>query len=758
MTYPSKSYSRRDFIVTTAAYAAGFALTVVNSSRKAVAASTNAQPWANPLPLGQGELSAWVAIAPDDTVTIRVATPEIGNGVMTQGAMTVTEELCCDWSKVRAEFASANRDYREGSVYSAGSGDLPFFAGHSTNENRQFTLLQAGASARERLKAAAARIWRVAASEIETKDSVLTHSKSGRTLRYGEVAAQAAEVQLEQEPTIKPQSDWTFLGKASPAKLNLPQIVVGKASYGIDVQLPGMVYAALLQSPVQGGKLKHLEAQAVMGLPGVRAVVSVDPSESRGSPVKSQAPYGLGLSRAQSAVAVIADHYWQAKKALEALPVEWEDGDGAKWKSTDQVYQAALSSLDSPGEKVEREVGAADAVDQQPEIIEATYLAPYSDQTPIEPLNGTAIVTDDKVEVWQPTQDPKQALWVVSDETGLPPEKVFIYPTFVGGAFGRRVYGNDVRMVVAIARKYPVVPVKVIWSREEMTRQGRYRPMVAAKLRVGLNEQMTPEALHGRLVLSGAAGQAGLTDSPYAMGVIPNVRIESHKLPMHILTGPYRAPGYNSFAFMMESFVDECAAAAQVDPLEYRLNLLARWPDPGSTRCLNVAAEKAGWGKPLPKGTGQGIAVSNWASRGKPQAGTTVCVVATVEVSPRGEIMVQALDIAFDSGRVVNRDAVAAQLQGGAVFALNMSLNEELTISDGRIVEGNFAEYPMLRIGDMPAKINVHFEALSDHDRFGIIGESPVGPVGPAIANAIFSAVGKRIRTMPFRHHDLSWG
>ena len=743
MTYASGSYSRRHFIVTTATYAAGFALTVLNSSRKAAAASTNPQPWAAPLQHGEGELSAWVAIAPDDTVTIRVATPEIGNGVMTQGAMTVTEELCCDWSKVRAEFASANRDYREGSVYSTGSGSLPFFAGHSTDENRQFCLLQAGASARERLKVAAAERWRVSASEIQTKDSVLTHTKSGRTLRYGEVAAQAAQVQLDQEPSIKPQSDWTFLGKASPANLNLPHIVGGKASYGIDVQLPGMVYAALRQSPVQGGKLKHFDAQAVMDLPGVLAVVSIDPSESKGSPVNSQATYGLALSTAQSAVAVIAADYWQAQQALDALPVEWEDGDGAKWKTIEQVYKAALSSLESPGERVEREVGTAGPLDQQPTIIEATYLAPYSDQAPIEPLNGTAIVTDDKVEVWQPTQDPKQALWVASDETGLPPEKVFIYPTFVGGAFGRRVYGNDVRMVVAIARKYPGVPVKVIWSREEMTRQGRYRDMVAAKLRAGLNAQMMPEALHGRLVLSGVSGQAGLTDSPYAMTVIPNVRIESRKLPMHILTGPYRAPGYNSFAFMMESFIDECAAAAQVDPLEYRLNLLSKWPDPGATKCLKVAAKKAGWGKPLPKGTGQGVAISNWAGRGKPQSGTTVCVVATVEVSPRGKTIIQALDIAFDCGRIVNRDAVAAQLQGGAVFALNMSVNEELTISDGRIVEGNFNEYPMLRIADMPAKISVHFEALSGHDRFGIIGESPMGPVGPAIANAIFCSVRK---------------
>jgi len=756
MTYPFKRYSRRHFIVTTAGYAAGFALTIVNSSRKAVAASANAEPWVDPLHKSQGELSAWVAIAPDDTVTIRVATPEIGNGVMTQGAMTVTEELGCDWSKVRAEFASANRDYREDSVYSTGSGALPFFAGHSTDEDRQLCLLQAGASARERLKVAAANRWGVSASEIDTKDSVLTHTKSGRTLRYGEVAAQAAEVHLAQEPAIKPQSEWTFLGLASPAKLNLPDIVIGKTCYGIDVQRPGMVYAALLQSPVHGGKLKQYDAQAVMGMPGVRAVVSVDPSESRGSPVKSQATYGLDRSTAQSAVAVIADHYWQAKKALEALPVEWEDGVGAKWKTTDQIYQAALSCLDSPGEKVEREVGAPDAVDQQPRIVEATYLAPYSDQTPIEPLNGTAMVTDDKVEVWQPTQDPKQALWVVSDETGLPPEQVFVYPTFVGGAFGRRVYGNDVRMVVAIARKYPGVPVKVIWSREEMTRQGRYRAMVGAKLRVGLNDQMIPQALHGRLVLSGRVGQLGLTDSPYAMGVIPNVRIESQQLPMHILIGPYRGPGYNSFAFMMESFVDECAVASEVDPLEYRLNLLAKWPDPGLTQCLKVAAAKAGWGKPLPKGTGQGVAISNWPGQGKPQAGTTVCVVATVEVSKRGAIEVQALDVAFDSGRIVNRAAVAAQLQGGAIFGLNMCLNEELTIRDGRIVEGNFNDYPMLRIGEIP-EINVHFEGLSGHDRFGMIGESPVGPVGPAIANAIFSATGKRIRTMPFRQHDLSW-
>jgi isoquinoline 1-oxidoreductase beta subunit len=313
------------------------------------------------------------------------------------------------------------------------------------------------------------------------------------------------------------------------------------------------------------------------------------------------------------------------------------------------------------------------------------------------------------------------------------------------------------RMVVAVAREYPGVPVHVIWSREETTRQGRFRTMIATRLKAELDDQGMPQALKGHAVLTGPFMFASsFSDTPYAVsGAIPNVELGTTLWPTHVLTGAYRGPWYNSFAFIVETFVDECAVAAGVDPLEYRLRLLSKW-DPSWSKCLQVAAQKAGWGTPLPKGQARGIAVCGWPMAGMPHSSSVVCAVATVEVTPKGVLNVKTIDLAFDCGRIANRDAVLAQLEGGVIFGLNMSLNEQLTIRNGAVVEGNFDEYPILRINEIP-KINIHFDALSGYDRFSMIGEAPVGPIGPAIGNAIFQATGKRLRATPFRQHDLSW-
>jgi isoquinoline 1-oxidoreductase beta subunit len=750
--------SRRQFFISTAAVGGGMVIGLT-WVRDASAAFADRDPWQVPDKPGVAELSPWLTIGPDDIVTVRSSTPDIGNGVMTQTAMTITEELECDWDKVRVEFASANRDFIEKNVYSA-AGPLAYFSGRSTAPNRMPVLLQVGASARERLKTAAAQTWNVPVGEIEAKKSVLTHRPTGRTLRYGEVAARAATIKLETEPKPKPQSEWTLLGKATPPRLQNPLITNGSINYGIDVRLPNMVYAALLQSPVHGGKLKSYDFAKIKDMPGVRSVVVVDPSEPRKLAQDVKSPFPLGLSAAQSAVAVIADHYWQAKRALDALPVEWDDGPGANWKSTEQLNQAAYDALKKEGSKIEKSRGnALELVDKQSKVVEASYLTPYCDHVTMEPLNGTALVTPDRVDVWHPSQHSQQGLYIAAEETGLPIEKVHFHQTWVGTGFGRRVYGDDARMVVAVAKKFPGRPVQVIWSREESIRQGRLRALMAARLKAGLGPDGLPVAWLA--YASGGRGfsMRGLHDGAYAAddGIIPNVHVTSETLQTHILTGPYRGPGFNSTAFFIETFTDECALAAGIDPLEYRLRLYAKWPDPGWIKCLKEVAEKSGWGKPLPRGMGQGIAISNWGMGGKPRAGTTVAAVATVEVSRRGELKIHAMDVAFDTGRIVNRDAIASQMEGGVIFGLNMTLNEGLKIKDGRVVEGNYDEYPMLRMADMPKKINVHFGGLSDHDRFGEIGEPPVGPIGPAVGNAIFRATGKRLRTTPFRELDLSW-
>ncbi len=746
--------SRREFLITSTVVGGGLALSValMESARANARQSASFEP---------SEIGPWLTIAPDDTVLIRVPCPETGNGAMTLAALLIAEELGCDWNKTRVEMISLNRDARANNVYGAVEGKTSSFGGRSTTPAMIALLQRIGATARERLKLAAAARWDVPADEIEARQSVLTHTRTNRSLRYGEVATEAASVILAREPKLEVPQKLTLLADKQINKVVDAQIVNGTGIYGIDTKAPGMIYGAVMQSPVHGGRLKRCDFDAIRNMPGVLGFVVVDPSEPR-KRVKAE-PQGHE-SAPQSAVVVVAEHYWQARKALEALPLEWDDGAGAKWKTTEQIYAALHAEIEREGEiedqKIWKEEGAAlerlSAASSS--LIEATYQTPYADQAPLEPLNGMALVTDDRVEVWHSGAIASQSFVIAAEEAGVPLEKVHLHQALVGGNFGRRNFADDLRIAVAAAKKFPGRPVKVIWSREEMMRQGRYRWITAGKLRAALNEEGLPSAFHARVCQSGY-GIAGLDNIAYVNGSIPNVRIETRNLPLHILWGSYRAPGYNSYPFFTESFIDECAAAAKIDPLEYRRKLLANHADPGWLKCLNEVAARAGWGKSLPRGQGQGIAISNWGNwvSKDPQAGTTAAVVAHVDVSRSGELRVLQLDIAFDCGRVLNPDAVIAQMQGGVLFGLNMSINEELNIANGRIVEGNFDQYPMIRMADTP-QVNVHLGGLTGHSRLSEVGEPPVGPVGPAIANAIYRATGKRIRSMPFRKQELSWG
>lgn len=750
-------HTRRDFLISTAAVGGGFALGLTWPG-DAVAATARPVPWDQPLAAGATEYSPWLTIGRDGIAVVRVGTPELGNGVVTQNLITMTEELYCDWTKVRAEYVSANRNQVEGQVYSKLIGPRTFF-GRSTGPQLMTTLLQVGASARERLKEAAALTWNVPRSEIVAKDSVLTHTRTGRKLGYGQVAEKAATIRFDVEPTPKPEKEWWFIGKASPPRVQQPLIVNGSAVFGIDVQVPGMVYAALMQSPVQGGKLKSYDFEKVRSMPGVIGVAVVDPSEPRPAMDPKQVPYGpWQMTAPQSGIAIVAEHYWQARKALEAMPIEWDDGPGAQWKTNDQVVKAVRDAIDQPGEKAEVKTGnALEMLDKHAKVVEAVYETPFAEHVTMEPLNGTALVTADRVEVWHPSQQIQQVLLVASNETGVPPEKVFAHQTFVGGGFGRRIYGDDARMVVAVAKKFPGRPVKVIWSREESMRQGRYRHLTAVRLRAGLGADGLPEAFHARAAGTPAFRTRYLTDGPLSSGLVPNVHVESRAIPFHVMGSDYRGPGTNVNSFFLEVFVNECAAAAGVDPLEYRLKLFAKWPDAGWTACLKEVATKAGWGRQLPKGWGQGVAIANWGMGGKPEVGATVAAIVTVEVSKQGAVRIDSVDMAVDPGRVGYPDGLRSQLEGGAVFALNSALNERVTVENGRIVEGNYHQYPMMRIGDSPKRIDVHFGAVSGHSRMAFVGEAAMGPVSPALGNAIFAATGKRLRSMPFRLHDLSW-
>jgi isoquinoline 1-oxidoreductase beta subunit len=741
---PARMLNRRTFLISTAVVGGGLSLSILTSCAGKKAAPSEAT-----------EVSAWLTIDADDNVLVRVPFNECGNGAMTMVALLMAEELRADWNKVSAEPIDLNRDTREKGTYKAFDSTFFTFSGRSTSPDLMRIMRQAGASARERLKTAAALRWKVPVAEVEAHHGVLAHAATKRTLRYGEVAAAAAAVKLPKEPEVGIYQDVELLKGKAPGKLVDQQIVTGTTTYGIDVKVPGMVYGALMQSPVHGGRLKRYDFEAIRTMPGVIGVAVVDPDAPRKA---LKLPLNDSESRAQSTVAVVAEHYWQARQALEAMPIEWDDGEGARWKTNDQVNAAVLARLDTPGEKVERETGdALGVIGKSRRVVEATYLTPFADQAPLEPLNATARVTDGKIEVWHNGAIQAQSFYVAAEEADLPLENVVLHPTMLGGHFGRRNFSDDLRLVVAVAKKFPGKAVKIIWSREEMFRQGRYRWLTAGRLRAALGKDGLPTALHSRLSRT-IYGTAGIGNAAYTNGVIPNVRLENSEVPLHVRWGSYRAPGYNSYVFMLESFIDECAVAARIDPLEYRRKLLKDFRDPGWLKSLEEVAVRSGWGTPLPKGQGRGIAVANWGNwGGKDQVGgTTAAVVAHVEVSREGALKVLQLDIAFDCGRVFNRDAVEAQMQGGMLFGLNMALNEELSIENGRIVEGNFDTYPVLRMAEIP-RLRVHFGGLTGAERTSEVGEPPVGPVGPAVANAIYAATGKRIRTMPFRKHDLTW-
>ena len=716
---------------------------------------TDATPWSTEA-AGATEFTPWIAIQPDGKVIVYVAHPDIGNGVLTQAISYVYEELAPRWDDLKAEYASPNRNWKSGNFYGNVGGPLAYFSGRSTSQPRRDAYLGAAAGARERLKTAAGNAWGVDPGEITVAEGVLTHAGSGNSAPFTDFLAEAATVTFETEPAPKPREEWTFLGKESPPKIQIPLITTGKAVYGMDVRLPDMVYAALRQSPVMGGRLKSFDFEAIRNMPGVRAAVEITPTDLA-EPNKVEPPFPFGVGPVQSAVAVIADHYWQARTALDAMPIEWDDGPGAKWTDTKMMNDAALAAVDTAGD-VLLSVGDVNAdFEKGGTIVEARYLTPYCEQMPMEPLNGTAIVTEDRVEMWHPSQHTQMAWSMAAQQTGVNPDNIEVHQTFVGGGFGRRVFSDDARTVVAVAQQYPGVPVHTIWSREEATRQGRYRPLMAGMLKARLGDDGMPTSLLARV--SGGPGffSMGIGDTAFPL-VLENAQVESVVVPdFHVLTGPYRGPGYNSTIFFVESFIDEMAHAAGKDPLDYRVALYSKWSDPGWVKILEELRTQSGWGTPLPEGQARGVAIGNWGMGGRSEHGTTLGAVVHAEVTQAGKLTVHRVDVAFDSGRIMNRDAVQVELEGGTLFGLNMALNEGLNIANGRIVEGNYDEYPMLRIGDIP-EIHVHFGALTDVDRYDEIGEPPIGPVGPALANAIFQITGKRILTQPFREHDLSWG
>ena len=718
--HSAPALTRRAFVKASAAAAGGLAL-----GFHLPAAAAKHGPWE----AGETgtEINAWLVIAPDDTVTIRVAQSEMGEGVFTAMPMIVAEELDCDWTKVQAEYASANRSVTNNRVYqrmgTGGSG--------AVRRSREY-LQQAGASARERLKAAAAAQLDVPVSELRTDLGVVHHDASGRGLRYGELAAAAASVELAEEPAIRTPEQFKLLGKPQK-RIDVPPKVDGSATFGIDVRVPGMVYATVSACPVWGGTLKSVDPAPATAVKGVQEVLEFE-----------------------DAVVVVADTFWHAKKGLDALSPEWDVGEHGD-ESTEAWMAEFRADLDREGTVAAESGDAYGALEGAAKVIEADYDAPYLAHLALEPVNCTVHIQQDRVDVWTGAQNPESALGAAAELTERPPEQVHVHNCFLGGAFGRRSQPDFVRRAVQVAMRLGETPVQVLWTREEDTRTGHYRPMAAFRFKAGLDADGKPVALLNRsathsilagfrpeVVQSGLDGSSteGLEDQPYA---IPNVSVEHHLKRTHVPVWFWRSVGHSQNAFARECFVDEMAAAGGHDPLEFRRMLLGAHPR--QRRALELAAEKARWSEPLPAGTGRGIAVAE-------SFGSICAQVAEVSVSKQGEVKVERVVSVIDCGHTINPLTIEEQIESGVIYGLSAALWGKATIEKGRLVNDNFDDNRVVKMAEAPA-IETHF-SLSGGE-WGGIGEPGLPPTAPAVVNAIFAVTGKRVRSLPIAQHDLSW-
>ena len=679
------------------------------------------------------ELNAWVQVLPDETTVIRIARSEMGQGTLTGLAQLVAEELECDWAKVKTEYPTPGQNLARNRAW----GSMSTGGSRGIRESHEY-VRKGRALARALLIQAAANQWGVSVVECTTASGAVLHA--GKRLSYGQLAAEAAKLAAPADIQLKPASAWKLAGR--PLKrLDTKPKVDGSQVYGMDLKLPGMLNAAIKDCPVFGGTLKSFDAAAIEGRPGVKKVVKVG----------------------DTAVAVVADTWWRAKTALEALPIVWDEGPNAKLSSADvaATLKAGLDASDAGVGSAQGDVAAALA--GAAKKVEAVYSAPHQNHATMEVMNATAKWTPERCEVWTPTQNGEAALAAAAESSGLPPAQCEVYKLHLGGGFGRRGAVHDwVRQAVLIAKELPGTPVKLIWSREEDMTHGRYHPVTQCKLTAGLDAAGKLTALHmrisGQSIIAGIFPQnikdgkdpvvfQGLNagGAEGALGyAVPNLLIDHAMRNPPVPPGFWRGVNLNQNAIYLECFIDEVAVAAKRDPLELRRELLAA--SPKHLAVLNAVAAKAGWGKPRAKGRHLGLAQIMGF-------GSYVAACAEVSVSKKGELKIHRIVAATDPGHAVNPQQIAAQVEGSFVYGLSAALFGEITIKDGRVEQQNFDTYPVLKMADMPA---VETICMPSGGFWGGVGEPTIAVAAPAVLNAIFAATGKRVRDLPLRKHSLA--
>jgi isoquinoline 1-oxidoreductase beta subunit len=726
-----KVISRRSFLQSTSAAAAGLVLGFHlpgNPMRRAEAfAGTGAAAEAK-----ETKLNTWLRIATDGVITIYVARSEMGQGIFTAMPMLIAEELEADWSKVRVEPAPSDTEFNY-------TGRPMEVTGGSASIRSNWEILQRiGATARHLLIAAAAQQWGVKPEDCHAEQGVVVHAASGRKAGFGALATAAAALPasaLPKEPKLKAPSEYKLIGKPTK-RLDTPAKVSGKPLFGIDVTVPDMRHAAVRHSPVFGGECANFEELA------------------------KKVPQGASLVKVPGAIIAVADGWWKAKSIVEGLEAKWTKGvtEGLSSAAIEKKLRAAAKAKKLP---VAATKGEPDKVLAKARTkLEAEYTTPFLAHTPMEPLNCTAHVKPDGIELWVGTQSHTLTKLVVSQYTQVPQDKIVVHTTYLGGGFGRRAESDMVLQAIE-ASKAVGKPVKLIWSRQEDIQHDFYRPASLVRLRAGLDADGRPVAFTAaiaspsilqRWTLFGGVGKSGidfttvegLSDIKYDC---PHQHIEAAIADLGVPVGFWRSVGSSHNAFFLESFIDEMAHAAKQDPYRFRRSLLEK-SHPRFVKVLDTVARMANWEAPPPAGRHRGIAIAE-------SFGSIVAEVAEVSVSADGQPVVHKVYVAVDCGRYVNPDTIVAQMEGGVVYGLSAALRGQITLKDGRVEQSNFHDYTMLAPSEMP---EIAVEIVESGAEPGGVGEPGTPPIAPAVTNALFAATGKRLRSLPISKHKLTGG